>query len=81
MREICFCDIRFFDKLTKNSNAMMYHRKFESAARSRRAFAFWAAIGLHLALLAAVLFFTDSLQYLLELADHIFKSGTVENVP
>lgn len=43
---------------------MISNRKFENAARSRRVFAFWLALALHLAV-AAMLFFNAELGHLL----------------
>ncbi len=52
----------------------MTNRKFEKAARSRRAFAFWVAVTLHLAVAAAVVYGSDLGSYLPDFIQDLFTS-------
>ncbi len=52
----------------------MTNRKFEKAARSRRAFAFWVAVTLHLAVAAAVVYGSDLGSYLPDFIQDLFTN-------
>ena len=58
----------------------MYRKKFERAASSRRAFAFWMALGLHLAALAAIIYFAEMGSYLPDFVYKLF-TGTEMTTP
>jgi hypothetical protein len=55
---------------------MITNRKFENAARSRRNFAFWAAVGLHIAAVAAVVYSSDLIHYLPDFIQELLTDST-----